>query len=99
MSDVTPDVAGGDIKPLSELVAENEGRIERLQRVGYGEDVLNLIALQVRLEAVIATFPPNLRTAVEYRYELMLGSVLDATYNQATQEHIAVPEPQLIIAR
>ena len=90
-SPVTPSVDGKDIKPLEEMEADNEQRLARLQAIGFSEDVLNLVALQVRVEAIASTFPPALRVAMERRYEAMLGGYFDEMYAEATRPRLVAP--------
>lgn len=87
-----PSVDGADLKPISVLEHENEQRVERLKGIGVPEPIIHNVAVQVRIEAIVQTFPKNLQRAIDYRYELMLGPVLDDMHDNLTKPRLVVPE-------
>lgn len=75
----------------TELEAANATRIEKLLAMGCPEALLNAIAIQVRVEAIVSVLPDQVRQHLELQYEAALGKELEDFMAQVAKPKIFVP--------
>lgn len=86
-----PSVDGADIRSATDMEADNAQKVGRLASLGFPEELMNAVAIQIRVEAIASIFPSNLREEMERRYETMLGQTLDEMYAELTKRKLQLP--------